>query len=139
MSVCTAVVLVVSLLFAASAQGADENRITLPRSAEITNSYGTGVEFRIIYSCAPRLGTVYLAGVVNQRGGGDTDYYEVATCDGDPHTTTVSEGADLCEPGDPCFVPGPATISATFYQEETWNFGPRVVETVTLRWPGNAA
>lgn len=139
-SVVTAVILALSLLFAASAQGADEHRITLPHSAEITGIGGHGVEFTALYSCAPRLGTVYLAGVVHQDGGGDTDYYEVVTCDGKPHTTRVVEGADLCEiPGEPCFVPGPATITATFYQPTTWNFGPQINLAVILRWPGSAA
>jgi hypothetical protein len=134
-----AVVIALPLLFAPAAQSADEHQINLPHSAEIIAS-GYGVEFMAVYSCAPRLGPVYLAGIVSQVRGGDTDYYEDVTCDGKPHRVRVVEGADLCEdPDEPCFVPGRATITATFYQEATWNFGPRVDQTVILRYADGAA
>lgn len=132
------VMLALSLPLATAAQAADDYRIKLPHSAELGGTSETGgpdgwIKFRAVYSCAPRVGTVYLIGMVSQGQLRDFEYEEVVTCDGKTHRVTVVTSAYLCVPGGFCSKPPRATITAVFYQPQTWIFGPLVERTVILR------
>ena len=123
-----AVLLALTLLFAAGAQAGPADQIKFPPKGQISPE-GWAV-ITVSYSCAPRAGDTYIDTAVIQDGTSSfEDQTGPLTCNGKPQQVVTVSGGDL-EPYR--FVPGPARVEASFYNAAS-GYGPRVTDTVTLR------
>jgi hypothetical protein len=136
----------VTLTFGLAAVSVAEarDRVKVPSKGEISPEGWAGVTFP--YRCDPRPGLTYLDVSVVQIFGPNGEFSissfddvspPALICDNKRNKQTVFSGADLSNypPGDEQtrFVPGRATVCATFWNDESGFFGTRVCRRVKLR------